>query len=290
MKFTCEAGRSGKPGGGSFASAVSRWRCAIGWAVYLVIAALVVAFAGAAASQPAAPAAAPPAAVDAHALYATHCASCHGADRFGLMGPALLPESLGRLRKPAAAETIAKGRAATQMPAFADKLKAFASIVIDECFVVSDIKIIQGAEGLFVSMPSKKRKNGMFRDIAHPLSSETRKQLDEAILAEYNRAVEERGGPEGSAAGASRAQQIAQRVERIGVEAHAQHVFGVQHADDVVGLVLPHRQARMPRPDHLGDDLLQPLARAQPPEAEGALELVDAPGNINCVGAFGAAQ
>jgi mono/diheme cytochrome c family protein len=54
--------------------------------------------------------------------FATHCASCHGADRLGGSGPALLPENLERLRKPAAADTIAKGRMATQMPGFADKL------------------------------------------------------------------------------------------------------------------------------------------------------------------------
>ena len=60
-----------------------------------------------------------PAAADPAKLYAEHCASCHGADRFGGMGPALLPSNLERLRKPAAAETIAKGRVATQMPAFA---------------------------------------------------------------------------------------------------------------------------------------------------------------------------
>ncbi|CAG0956258.1 nitrite reductase (NO-forming) / hydroxylamine reductase [Burkholderiales bacterium] len=108
---------------GTGASGLARWRCAIGWAVYLAIAALVVVFAGAAVSQvPPAHAPSPAAAVDAAGLYATHCASCHGADRFGLMGPALLPESLERLRKPAAAETIAKGRAATQMQAFSPAL------------------------------------------------------------------------------------------------------------------------------------------------------------------------
>jgi DNA-binding beta-propeller fold protein YncE len=58
------------------------------------------------------------AAPDAQKLYTTHCASCHGADRFGGTGPALLPENLERLRKPAAADTIAQGRTATQMPAF----------------------------------------------------------------------------------------------------------------------------------------------------------------------------
>jgi mono/diheme cytochrome c family protein len=92
---------------------VSRWRCAIGWTVYVIAAALIVAFAGAAAAQ-----AAPTAAHD----FATHCAACHGADRLGGTGPALLPENLERLRRPAAAETIAKGRPATQMPAFGDRL------------------------------------------------------------------------------------------------------------------------------------------------------------------------
>ena len=57
-------------------------------------------------------------------LYTEHCAACHGADRLGGIGPALLPESLARLRRPAALKTIAKGRVATQMPGFGDKLSA----------------------------------------------------------------------------------------------------------------------------------------------------------------------
>ena len=71
---------------GGAASAMGRWRCAIGWAVYVALAALVVAFIGAAAAQAPMPAATP----DAASLYGAHCASCHGADRYGLMGPALL--------------------------------------------------------------------------------------------------------------------------------------------------------------------------------------------------------
>lgn len=63
-----------------------------------------------------------PATPDAPKLYQTHCASCHGADRFGLMGPALLPENLERLKKPQALDTLRNGRKATQMPGFADKL------------------------------------------------------------------------------------------------------------------------------------------------------------------------
>jgi DNA-binding beta-propeller fold protein YncE/cytochrome c553 len=65
-----------------------------------------------------------PAAADPARLYAEHCAACHGADRLGGMGPALLPSNLERLRRPAAIETIANGRIATQMPGFADKLSA----------------------------------------------------------------------------------------------------------------------------------------------------------------------
>jgi mono/diheme cytochrome c family protein len=83
-------------------------RCAVGWIVYLAIAILAIVVADAAFAQ----------APDAAALYATHCASCHGADRFGGTGPALLPENLERLKKPAAIDTIATGRIATQMPAF----------------------------------------------------------------------------------------------------------------------------------------------------------------------------
>jgi len=70
-------------------------------------------------------------------------------------------------------------------PVEEDKLKAFVSIIIDDCFVVSDIKIIQGNNGLFISMPSKKRKNGTFRDIAHPLNNQTRQRLEEQIIGEY---------------------------------------------------------------------------------------------------------
>ena len=70
-------------------------------------------------------------------------------------------------------------------PVEEEKLKAFVSIIIDDCFVVSDIKIIQGSTGLFISMPSKKRKNGSFRDIAHPLNNHTRQRLEEQIIGEY---------------------------------------------------------------------------------------------------------
>ena len=79
-------------------------------------------------------------------------------------------------------------------PVHEEKLKAFVSIILDECFVVSDIKIIQGNSGLFVSMPSKKRKNGTFRDIAHPLNNETRRRFEQEIITKYQEVVVEEGG------------------------------------------------------------------------------------------------
>lgn len=79
-------------------------------------------------------------------------------------------------------------------PVEEDKLKAFVSVIFDDCFVVSDIRIIQGSHGLFISMPSKKRKNGSFRDIAHPLNNETRQWIERAIITRYKEVVTEVGG------------------------------------------------------------------------------------------------
>ena len=66
-----------------------------------------------------------------------------------------------------------------------DKLKAFATIILDDCFVIRDLKIIQGHGGLFVAMPSKKRKDRQFRDIAHPLNQETREEVEQAVFKAY---------------------------------------------------------------------------------------------------------
>ena len=78
-------------------------------------------------------------------------------------------------------------------PVNEEKLKAFVSVIFDDCFVVSDIKIISGANGLFISMPSKKRKNGMFRDIAHPLNSEMRRRIEEQVIEKYREVLAESG-------------------------------------------------------------------------------------------------
>ena len=79
-------------------------------------------------------------------------------------------------------------------PVDEEKLKAFVSVTFDDCFVVSDIKIIQGNNGLFISMPSKKRRNGTFRDIAHPLNNETRRKIEEQVVAKYKEVIAESGG------------------------------------------------------------------------------------------------
>jgi stage V sporulation protein G len=78
-------------------------------------------------------------------------------------------------------------------PVNEEKLKAFVSIILDDCFVISDIKIINGNSGLFLSMPSKKRKNGSFRDIAHPLNNETRKMIEDMVFKKYNEIMAEGG-------------------------------------------------------------------------------------------------
>ena len=65
------------------------------------------------------------------------------------------------------------------------RLKAYATVVFDSDFIVRDLKVIEGDKGLFVSMPSRRRKDGTFRDIVHPLNSGTRKMIEDAIIAEY---------------------------------------------------------------------------------------------------------
>ncbi|HLQ70759.1 MAG TPA: septation regulator SpoVG [Bacillota bacterium] len=71
------------------------------------------------------------------------------------------------------------------------RMRAIASITFDQEFVVHDIRVIDGNNGLFVAMPSKRTPDGEFRDIAHPINSTTRAKIQEAVLEEYRRAGEE---------------------------------------------------------------------------------------------------
>jgi stage V sporulation protein G len=65
------------------------------------------------------------------------------------------------------------------------RLRAVASITIDECFAVHELRIIEGKEGLFVAMPSRQVTDGTFKDIAHPINVETRKMIEDAVIAKY---------------------------------------------------------------------------------------------------------
>ena len=69
------------------------------------------------------------------------------------------------------------------------KMKAVVSVTFDDAFVVHDIKIIEGQNGLFIAMPSRKMGEGDFRDIAHPLISDTRNKIRDAIFVEYDKVL-----------------------------------------------------------------------------------------------------
>jgi len=71
-----------------------------------------------------------------------------------------------------------------------NKLKAFASITLDDCFVIRGLKIIEGAKGVFVAMPSRKRPDGTYQDVAHPINNETRDWMEGLILEAYKEELE----------------------------------------------------------------------------------------------------
>lgn len=77
-----------------------------------------------------------------------------------------------------------------------NRMKAVASITFDNEFAVHDIKVIESQNGLFIAMPSKKTPNGEFKDIAHPINSETREKILNAILEVYNAPETEEGSAE----------------------------------------------------------------------------------------------
>ncbi len=71
------------------------------------------------------------------------------------------------------------------------RLKAYATIVFDESFIIRDLKVIEGTKGYFVSMPSRKRKDGTFRDIVHPLNSDTRSSIEDMVIEEFKKVMGE---------------------------------------------------------------------------------------------------
>ncbi len=67
------------------------------------------------------------------------------------------------------------------------KLKAYVTVTFDESFVVHNVKVIEGENGIFISMPSRRTKNGEYKDVAHPINTEFRGVLQDRILDEYNK-------------------------------------------------------------------------------------------------------
>lgn len=75
------------------------------------------------------------------------------------------------------------------------KLKAYVTLTFDRCFVVHNVKVIDGRSGIFVAMPSRRTKAGEFKDVAHPISSEFRRALEERVIAAYREALTAEGEP-----------------------------------------------------------------------------------------------
>ena len=75
-------------------------------------------------------------------------------------------------------------------PVQEERLKAYATITFDHCFVIRDLKVIDENNGSFVAMPSKKRKDGTYRDTAHPLNHQTREMIESRVLSEYNKEIQ----------------------------------------------------------------------------------------------------
>lgn len=71
-----------------------------------------------------------------------------------------------------------------------DKLKAFVTMTLDNCFVVRGMKIIKGARGLFVAMPNRRKPDGTYQDLVHPINRDTREQMENQILAKYHEELE----------------------------------------------------------------------------------------------------
>ncbi len=70
-----------------------------------------------------------------------------------------------------------------------EKLRAFAALVIEDCFLVGDLRVVEGEEGYFVAMPSRRKRDGSFKDIAYPLNNALREEIEERVLLAYEAAT-----------------------------------------------------------------------------------------------------
>ncbi len=101
-------------------------------------------------------------------------------------------------------------------PARGGKVKAFASIVIDDSFIINDLRVMEGREGqVFVTMPGRKSRNGQMRDIAHPLDRETRETIETMVLEEYEQAVRQLAVPNPEVSSARRDRESQPVLDRL---------------------------------------------------------------------------
>ena len=101
-------------------------------------------------------------------------------------------------------------------PAKGGKVRAFASVVFDDSFIVNDLRVIEGREGqVFVTMPARKTRNGQMRDIAHPLNSDTREHIEERVLDEYRTARASRIVPDRSGHGSGGKEKKQSTLDRL---------------------------------------------------------------------------
>lgn len=77
------------------------------------------------------------------------------------------------------------------------KLRAYVTVTFDDCFVVHNVKVIEGKSGTFIAMPSRKTKTGEYKDVAHPINSEFRQKLQDIILKAYSESENEESGTDG---------------------------------------------------------------------------------------------
>jgi stage V sporulation protein G len=101
-----------------------------------------------------------------------------------------------------------------------ERLLAFATIILEASFVVRDLRIIRGNTGLFVAMPSRKRSDGTYSDVAHPLKPELRKTIEEKVIGEYHSEMErqkEKANSEGADSSTVTAPNDHQEPQRIAV-------------------------------------------------------------------------
>jgi stage V sporulation protein G len=76
-------------------------------------------------------------------------------------------------------------------PKTEEKLKAYAAITFDDCFVIHNLRIVRGLKGLMVCMPSRKKNDGSFKDIAHPITNDFRHELEQTVLSAYDQKLKE---------------------------------------------------------------------------------------------------